>query len=67
MEIWFNPDEKIIEISGNFFTFMGNNTISDISNIDPLWSLSSHYIKEEKFTLILNFNTILYNTYHIKL
>lgn len=49
MEIWFNPDEKITEISGDFFTFMGNNTISDISNIDPLWSLSSHYIKEEKY------------------
>lgn len=49
MEIWFNPDEKITEISGDFFTFMGNNTISDISNIDPLWSLSSHYIKEEEY------------------
>lgn len=48
MEIWFNPDEKIIEISGDFFTFMGNSTISNISNIDPLWSLSSRYIKEEE-------------------
>ena len=49
MEFWFNPDEKITEISGDFFTFMGNSTISDISNIDPLWSFSSHYIKEEKY------------------
>ena len=36
LEIRFDANDYITEITGDFFTFMGNSVLSDISKVDPI-------------------------------
>lgn len=36
LEISFDANDYITEITGDFFTFMGNSVLSDISKVDPI-------------------------------